>query len=153
MNHNFYVIEKTFKYSLTQYYYYINDPIEKSGKINAQKLLQVSTCIEYYSKFGNNDLPITEHTTIEPLLTSFLNNTNNIDLIINLNEVTSLIFKENRSLGYVDTKIDYQTDMRFTSKSVLLSVSIEKEKQNLQKQIDNYNLLISNDIRQRKRTR
>jgi peptidoglycan hydrolase CwlO-like protein len=36
--------------------------------------------------------------------------------------------------------------MDFTPKIVLLSVSIEKEKQELQKQIDNYNLLISENM-------
>jgi hypothetical protein len=80
------------------------------------------------------------------LLTTFLNNANNITLIINLDEVTSLIFKTNKTPGYEDTKLDYQTNMNFTQNSVLLSVSIEKEKQDLQKQIDNYNLLISNNM-------
>jgi hypothetical protein len=36
--------------------------------------------------------------------------------------------------------------MDFTHHTVLLSVSTEKEKQDLQKQIDNYNLLISNNM-------
>jgi ribosomal protein L18E len=36
--------------------------------------------------------------------------------------------------------------MDFTSYTVLLLVSIEKENHDLQKQIDNYNLLISNNI-------
>jgi hypothetical protein len=36
--------------------------------------------------------------------------------------------------------------MNFTPHTVQLSVSIEQEKQDLQKQIDNYNLLISNDM-------
>jgi hypothetical protein len=58
MNHNFYVIEKTFKFTLTQYHYFINLLNENSGKINVHKLLSVSICIEYYSKFGNNDPPI-----------------------------------------------------------------------------------------------
>jgi hypothetical protein len=95
---------------------------------------------------GNNELPITLDTTIESLLTNFLNNADNIALIINVNEVTSLMFKTNRNPGYLDTKIIYQTNMSFTPKIVLLSVSIEKEKQDLEKQIDNYNLLISNDM-------
>jgi hypothetical protein len=38
------------------------------------------------------------------------------------------MFKINRNLGYEDTKIDYQTNINFTPKTVLLSVSIEKEK-------------------------
>jgi hypothetical protein len=57
MSHNFYVIEKTFKYSLDRFHCYINDSIQKSGKMNVHKLLPVSTCIEYYSKFGNNEPP------------------------------------------------------------------------------------------------
>jgi hypothetical protein len=94
MNHNFYVIQRAFKYSLNIYHYYINDLIEKSGKINIHKLLPLSTCIEYYSKFGNNEPPITLDITIESLLTNFLNNVDNIALIINVNEVTSLMFKK-----------------------------------------------------------
>jgi hypothetical protein len=93
MNHNFYVIEKMFKYSLNQCHFYINDPIQKSGKINVHKLLIVNTCIENYCKFGNNEPPITLDTTIESLLSNFLNNTANVPLIINVNEVTSLMFK------------------------------------------------------------
>jgi hypothetical protein len=146
MNHNFYVIERALKLSLDKYHCYINLPIEKSGKINAHKLLPVHTCIEYYSKFGNNEPPITLDTSIESLLTNFLNNADNIALIININEVTSLIFKTSKNPGYLDSKLDYQINMNFTPKAVLLSVTIEKEKQDLQKQIDNYNLLISNNI-------
>jgi hypothetical protein len=118
----------------------MNNPIKISGKINVHKLLPLSTCIEYYSKFGNNDPLVTVDTIIESLLTTFLNNADNITLIINVNEVTSLMFKENRNPGYEDTKLDYQTNMDFTPHTILLSVSIEKEKQDLQKQIDNYNL-------------
>jgi hypothetical protein len=81
------------------------------------------------------------------LLTNFLNNADNIALVINLNEVTSLMFKRNRNPGYVDAKIDYQTSMDFTPHTVLLSGSIKKKKkQYLQKQIDNYYLLISSDM-------
>jgi hypothetical protein len=128
MSHNFYVIEKTFKYSLNRYLDYINDPIGNSGKINVHKLLPLSTCIEYYSKFGNNDPPITEYTRIESLLTTFLNNADNIALIINLNEVTSLMFKENINPGYEDAKLDYQINMNITPNTVQFSMSIEKEK-------------------------
>jgi hypothetical protein len=71
MNNNFNVIEKIFKFILIQYHYFINLPIENSGKINVHRLVQLSTCIEYYSKFGNNDPPITLNTTIESLLTTF----------------------------------------------------------------------------------
>jgi hypothetical protein len=95
MSYNFYVIEKTFKSTLSQYHHYINDPIKISGKINVHKLLSVSICIEYYSKFGNNEPPITLDTSIESLLIFFLNNADNIALIINVNEVTSLILKRN----------------------------------------------------------
>jgi hypothetical protein len=146
MNHNFYVIEKTFRFSLDKFHRYINDPVANSGKINVHKLLPVSTCIEYYSNFGNNDPPITEHTTIESLLTFFLNNVDNIALIINLYEVTSLMFKENRNPGYEDAELDYQTNMNFTPHTVQLSISIEKEKQDPQKQIDNYNLLTADNM-------
>jgi hypothetical protein len=93
INHNFYVIEKAFKFSLNKYHYYINLPIENSGKINVHKLLLVNTCIEYYRNFGNNEPPITLDTTNEYLLTFFLNNADNVALIINVNEVTSLIFE------------------------------------------------------------
>jgi hypothetical protein len=75
-----------------------------------------------------------------------LNNADNIALIINVNEITSLMFKSNRNPCYVDSKLDYQTNMNFTPHTVLLSGNIGKEKQDLQKQIDNYNLLISNNI-------
>jgi hypothetical protein len=107
MNYNFYVIEKTFKYSLDKYHYYINDAFANSGKINVHKLLSLSTRVEYYSNFGNNDHPITVDTTIESLLTAFLNNADNILLIINVCEVTSLMFKRNRIPNYEDTKLDY----------------------------------------------
>jgi hypothetical protein len=143
MSHNFYVIEKTFKSTLSQYHDYITDSIKNSGKINIHRLLPVHTCIEYYSKFGSNNPPITEHTTIKSLLTTFLNNANNIALIINVYEITSLMFKENRNPGYEDSKLDYQTNMNLTPHTVQLSISIEKEKQELQNQIDYYNLLIS----------
>jgi hypothetical protein len=56
------------------------------------------------------------------------------------------MFKVNINPGYVDDKIDYQTDMTYIYKSVLLLLSIEKEKQDLQKQIDNFNILISKDM-------
>jgi hypothetical protein len=65
MNHNFYVIEKAFKFLLNRNHNYINDPIKNSRKINIHKLLPLNTCIDYYSEFGANDPPITEHTTIE----------------------------------------------------------------------------------------
>jgi hypothetical protein len=94
MNDNFYVIEKTFGLTINKYHYYINLSNENSSKINVHKLLPVSSCIEYYSTFGNNDPPITVDTTIESLLTTFLNNSDKIALIINLDEVTSLMFKK-----------------------------------------------------------
>jgi hypothetical protein len=132
MNHNFYVIEKTFKYTLTQCHYYINERIQKSGKINIHKLLLLNTCIENYSKFGNNERSITLDTSIESLLTTFLNNADNIAVIINFYEVTSLMFKDNRVHGYEDAKLDYQTDMNLTPHTVQLSINIEKEKQEVQ---------------------
>jgi hypothetical protein len=106
MRHGFYVIEKTFRYSLDEYHDYIN--IENSGKIDIlRRLLPLDTCIEYYKKFGNNNPPITKNMTIESLIRNFLNNANNIALIINLSEVTSLLFKDNRNPGYEDAKLDY----------------------------------------------
>jgi hypothetical protein len=80
------------------------------------------------------------------LLTTFLNNADNIALIINLYEVISLMMKDYRGPGYEDAKLDYQTNMNFTLHTVLLSINLEKEKQELQKQIDNYNLLISQNM-------
>jgi hypothetical protein len=56
------------------------------------------------------------------------------------------MFKEYRGSGYEDLKLDYQTNMNFTLHNVLLSVTIEEEKQELQKQIDNYNQLISQNM-------
>jgi hypothetical protein len=82
VNHNFYVIEKTFRYSLDEYHYYINNSIGKSCKINAHKLLPAHTCFEYYRNFRNNESSIIEDTMIESLLTNFLNNADNIALII-----------------------------------------------------------------------
>jgi hypothetical protein len=63
---------------------------------------------------------------MEFILTSLLNNTDVITLIMFLNEVTSLLFNSNRNSGYVDERIDYKTDMKYTLKFVLLSISIEK---------------------------
>jgi hypothetical protein len=64
MNHNFYVIEKAFNFSLYRYHDYINDPVKNSGKINIHRLLPLNICIEYFSKFGDNDPPITEQLNI-----------------------------------------------------------------------------------------
>jgi hypothetical protein len=51
-----------------------------------------------------------------------------------------------RGPGYEDPKLDYQINMDFTPHTVLLSLSIEKEKQDFWKQMDNYNFLISNNM-------
>jgi hypothetical protein len=75
-----------------------------------------------------------------------LNNCDNIALIINVDEVTSIMFKEYRGSGYEDPKLDYQTNMNFTPHTVPLSINLEQEKEELQKQIDNYNLLISQNM-------
>jgi hypothetical protein len=83
---------------------------------------------------------------MEFILTSLLNNSEVIALIISKHELTSLLFKDNRASSYEDARIDYQTDMNYTPKSVLLSVSIEKEKNDFQKQIDDFNVLISKDV-------
>jgi hypothetical protein len=56
------------------------------------------------------------------------------------------MFKTNINLGYVNDNIDYQTDMKYTPKTVLLSLTGEKEKQDLLKQIDNYSMLISKNL-------
>jgi hypothetical protein len=127
MNYSFYVIERMFACTFNHYYN------ENSGKINGYKLSPINTCIEYYKKFVNNNSLITLDTTIESLLAAFLNNANNIALIINLLEVTSLLFKNNRNPGYEDTKLDHQTNLNLTPHTVLLSINIEKEKQELQK--------------------
>jgi hypothetical protein len=79
------------------------------------------------------------------LLTTFLNNADNIALSINL-EVTSLMTKRNINPDYENAKLDYQTNRGFTPHTILLSVNLEKEKQDLQNQIDNYNLLISDNM-------
>jgi hypothetical protein len=75
-----------------------------------------------------------------------LNNTDNIALIINNDEVTSLMFNENRNSGYEDLQLDLRTNLNFTPKTVLLSIGLEQEKEELQKQINNYNKLISENM-------
>jgi hypothetical protein len=103
-------------------------------------------CIIYYGNFIDPDPPITEDSTMEFILTCLLNNADVIALIIYNNEVTLLLFKDNRNSDNVDEKIEYQTDMKSTPKFLLSSLSIEKEKQDLQKQIDNCSMLISKDL-------
>jgi hypothetical protein len=50
------------------------------------------------------------------------------------------LFKTNKSFGYVDDKLDQQFNMKFTPKTVVLSLNIEKDKQDLQNQIDDFNI-------------
>jgi hypothetical protein len=117
MNYSFYVIEDKFNMTFSQYYYNINLPIEKSGKINARKLPPINTCVEYYKKFVNDNSLSILHITVESLLRVFLNNANNIALIINLSEVTLLLFKNNKNSGYEDVQLDYQINFKFTPKN------------------------------------
>jgi hypothetical protein len=83
---------------------------------------------------------------MEFILSALLNNADVIALIIYRNEVTSLLFKEYSTSCYVNDKLDQQINMKFTPKTILLSISIEKEKHNLQKQIDDFNVLTSKDV-------
>jgi hypothetical protein len=48
--------------------------------------------------------------------------------MIFIKEVTLLMLKTNINPGYVNEKIDFQTDIKYTVKFVLLSLSAEKEK-------------------------
>jgi hypothetical protein len=48
-------------------------------------------------------------------------------LFICKSEVTSLLFKTNRTLSYVDYKLDQQFNMKFTPQTVILSLNIEKD--------------------------
>jgi hypothetical protein len=57
-----------------------------------------------------------------------LNNADIITLIIYVNEVTSLMFKTNINPANVNEKIDYQTEMKYTPKSFLLSLNAAKVK-------------------------
>jgi hypothetical protein len=56
------------------------------------------------------------------------------------------LFKTNKSPGYIDDKLDQQFNIKSTPKTVILSLNIEKDKQDLQKQIDDFNVLISKDL-------
>jgi hypothetical protein len=94
----------------------------------------------------DQDFPITENSRMKFILTSLLNNADVITLIIFVNEITSLLFKVNRNPGCVDDKINCQTNMKYMSKYILLSLSIEKEKQDLQKKMETFNMLISKDL-------
>jgi hypothetical protein len=55
-----------------------------------------------------------------------LNNPDIITLVICKSEVTSILFKTNRSPGYVDEKLDKQMNVNFSPKTVILSLNIEK---------------------------
>jgi hypothetical protein len=109
MNHNFYVIERAFKYSLNKYHFYINDPFQKNCKVSVHKFLLLNIYIEYFNKFIDQNPPITENSMMKSILTSLLNNADAdiISLIIFVNEISSLMFKRNRSPNYLDDKIDY----------------------------------------------
>jgi hypothetical protein len=83
---------------------------------------------------------------MEFILSALLNNAAIIALVICRNEITSLLFKYNSASGSVDDKLDQQINMKFTHKTVILLLNIEKDKQDLQKQIDDFNTLISKDL-------
>jgi hypothetical protein len=55
---------------------------------------------------------------IKFILARLLNNANVIALIIYAGELTSLILKSNIDSGYLNEKLDFQTDIRYTRKSV-----------------------------------
>jgi hypothetical protein len=116
--------------------------------INTPKLEALNECITYYNKFIDRDPLITENSILEFILICLLNNADVIALIIYVGEVVLLLFKVHISPDYVDERIDYETNMIYTPKLkfVQLSLNIEKEKQDLQKKIDNFNMLIFKDI-------
>jgi hypothetical protein len=99
--------------------------------VNNRSLLLLNTCIEYYNTFINSDTPITGDSTLEHILKALLSKVDVIALVIYRTEVTSLLFNEYSASGYVDDKIDHQPDFKYTPKYILLSISIEKEKQDL----------------------
>jgi hypothetical protein len=79
--------------------------------VNSLKLLPLNECITYYNNFINPDPFITKDSMIKFILACLLNNVDVIGLIIYGDEVISLMFKRNLNPGYVNEKIDYQTDM------------------------------------------
>jgi hypothetical protein len=113
--------------------------------MNTPKVPPLNTCFAYYNKFIDPDALITENSTIEFILTSLLNNGDVVALIICTEEITSLLFKANINPGYVDDKRDYQTDMTLAHKLFYYNLVLKK-KLDPQKQIDNYNMLISKDL-------
>jgi hypothetical protein len=140
--HHFYISETTFRHSLKQNHNYIND----ENNANKAHLQLLYVCIAYYNKFINQNLPITEDSTIEFIYSALLNNADAILLLFVEVKLLYYLFKYNRYLGYADYKLDQQINMKFTPQIILLSKSSEKEKQHLQKQIDNSNVLISIDL-------
>jgi hypothetical protein len=144
INYLLYISESKYHRSLKHYYTYVND--ETHTKALSFTLPLLEECINYYNKFVNQDSPITKDSTMESILSALLKNVDVIALVICKSEVTSLLFKTNKSSGYVDDKLDQQFNMKFTPKTVTLSLNIEKNKQNLQKQIDDFNVLISKDL-------
>jgi hypothetical protein len=64
---------------------------------------------------------------MEMILSALLKNVDVIALVICRSEVTSLLFKNNRSSGYVDDKLEQQFKMKFTPQTVMLSYNFEKE--------------------------
>jgi hypothetical protein len=104
-----------FRYKKYQFkhHYHINNP----DYVSTVRLPLLNACIAYYNKFINQDFSITEDLTMEFILLALLNNTAVIAFIICRNEVTSLLFKNNSTSGYVDDKLDQQ-----------ISLNIEKQK-------------------------
>jgi hypothetical protein len=139
--HHFYYTEVTFKRQFKTYRNYVND--ENHTDSVRFRLPLLSVCIGYYNKFINQDSPTTEDSAIEFILSALLKNTAVITLVICKTKVTSLLFKTNKTPGYVDDKLEQQFNMKFTPKTVILSLNIKKDKQDLQKQIDDVNVLIS----------
>jgi hypothetical protein len=143
-NHYFYISKSLFHRSFKHYHTYVNNETHTNALHFRLPLLRV--CIKYYNKFVNQDSPITEDSTMKYILLALLKYVDVIALVLSRSEVTSLLFKKNRSSGYVDDKLDQQLKMKFTPQTVMLSFDIEKEQQDLEKQRNELNVLISKEL-------
>jgi hypothetical protein len=83
---------------------------------------------------------------MEFIISALLNNPDVIALVICRSQVTSLLFKNNTTPGYVDDKLEQRFKMKFTPQTVMLSYNYEKEQQNLEKRRNNLNVLISKKL-------
>jgi hypothetical protein len=83
---------------------------------------------------------------MEMILSALLKNVDVIVLVICRSEVTSLLFKNNKTPGYVDDKLEQQFKMKFTPQTVILSFDNEKEQKDLERQRNNLNVLISKEL-------